>query len=102
MIYSEVRGFNYQPSYGSTSFENWINFDPEIIELELRRGKEFFPVMNTVRLWLSWAAFVRNPQKFMADFEKALAICDRVKVCSQILRASPKKEKTVLNFKYYV
>jgi hypothetical protein len=27
---SEIRGFNYQPSYGSTSFENWINFDPEI------------------------------------------------------------------------
>jgi len=22
MKYSEVRGFNYQPSYGSTSFEN--------------------------------------------------------------------------------
>lgn len=41
MNYAEVRGFNYQPSYGSTSFENWINFDPEIIELELRRGKEF-------------------------------------------------------------
>ncbi len=80
MKYSEVRGFNYQPSYGSTSFENWLYFDPEIIELELRRGKEFFPAMNTVRLWLSWAAYVRSPQKFMADFEKALAICDKLEL----------------------
>jgi hypothetical protein len=80
MKYSEVRGFNYQPSYGSTSFENWLNFDSEIIELELRRGKEFFPVMNTVRLWLSWAAFVRNPQKFIDDFEKSLEICDQLEL----------------------
>jgi len=95
---SEIRGFNYQPSYGSTSFENWINFDPEIIELELRRGKEFFPVMNTVRLWLSWAAFVRKPQKFNTDFEKALAICDRVKVCSQTSWAYPEEREDGFEF----
>jgi hypothetical protein len=41
--FSSIRGFNYQPSYGSTSFENWCYFKPEIIELELRRGKQYFP-----------------------------------------------------------
>ena len=43
---SKIRGFNYQPSYGSTSYENWIYYKPEIVELELRRGKFYFPKMN--------------------------------------------------------
>ncbi len=78
MNYSEVRGFNYQPSYGTTSLENWVYFNPEIFELELRRGKEYFPKFNTVRLWLSWDAYHRQPERFKANFEKALDIADRI------------------------
>lgn len=74
--YSKVRGFNYQPSYGSTSLENWYNFDADTVELELRRGKEYFPGFNTVRYWLSWDAYMRKPEKFKADFEKSLEIAD--------------------------
>jgi len=74
MDYSKVRGFNYQPSYGTTSFENWLYFKPEFIELELRRGKHHFPKMNTIRLWLSWQAFVRNPEIFKNNFEEYLRI----------------------------
>jgi endo-1,4-beta-mannosidase len=74
--FSAIRGFNYQPSYGSTSFENWLYFKPEIFELELRRGKQYFPKFNTVRLWLSWDAYVRNPGLNADYFEKALRICD--------------------------
>jgi hypothetical protein len=74
--FSSIRGFNYQPSYGSTSFENWMYFRPEIFELELRRGKQYFPKFNTVRYWLSWNAFVRNPAKFAENFERALGIAD--------------------------
>ena len=74
--YSKVRGFNYQPSYGSTSLENWYNFDPHTVELELRRGKDYFPGFNTVRYWLSWDAYVRKPEEFKANFEKALQIAD--------------------------
>ncbi|MDR3174095.1 MAG: glycoside hydrolase family 5 protein [Treponema sp.] len=72
--FSSVRGFNYQPSAGSTSFENWLYFRPELFELELRRGKQYFPKFNTVRYWLSWAAFVRNPERFAGNFETALKI----------------------------
>jgi hypothetical protein len=74
--FSSIRGFNYQPSYGSTSFENWMYFRPEIFELELRRGKWYFPKFNTVRYWLSWSAFVRNPVRFAENFETALRIAD--------------------------
>ena len=78
MDYSQIRGFNYQPSYGSTSFENWLNFDPSMIELELRRGKEYFPGFNAVRYWLSWDAYIRNPEQFIANFETGLSIADRL------------------------
>ena len=70
--YSKVRGFNYQPSTGTTSLENWIYYDPNLAELELRRGKEYFPKFNTVRYWLSWDAYFRDPARFKVNFEKAL------------------------------
>ena len=76
--YSKVRGFNYQPSYGSTSLENWYHFDPHIFELEMRRGKDYFPGFNTVRYWLSWDAYVRRPEEFKANFEKSLDIADHL------------------------
>ncbi|BBI35614.1 cellulase family glycosylhydrolase [Cohnella abietis] len=72
----DIRGFNYQPSYGSTSLENWLSFDEQVFELELRRGKQFFPEMNTIRTWLSWDAFIRNPEKFAENFERSLQIAD--------------------------
>jgi endo-1,4-beta-mannosidase len=76
--YSKVRGFDYQPSYASSSFENWLHFDAHIYELELRRGKEHFPKINTIRLWLSWHAYKRDPQKFVKSFEKVLDILDKL------------------------
>ena len=78
MDYSKIRGFNYQPSYGSTSFENWLFFDSSVVELELRRGKEYFPEFNAVRYWLSWKAYLRDPEKFVDNFEKSLQIADKL------------------------
>ncbi|MFP4015672.1 MAG: hypothetical protein ACLFUI_01450 [Halanaerobiales bacterium] len=78
--FSKIRGFNYQPSYGSTSFENWIYFDSDKIELELRRGKQYFPQMNTIRLWLSWEAYRRNPEVFINNFETYLRIADSLEL----------------------
>lgn len=80
MDYSEVRGFNYQPSYGTASLENWVYFQPHIIEKEMSRGKEYFPGFNTVRYWLSWDAYFRKPEEFKANFEKMLDIADRLKI----------------------
>ena len=48
-----VRGFNYHPSYSTGALESWLLFDAEVWEKELRNGKEKFPKMNTVRIWLS-------------------------------------------------
>ena len=72
--WAAVRGFNYQPSYGSTGFELWQKFDPKTIETELARGKRFFPKMNALRVWLSWDSFKYDPKRFAANFEAMLAL----------------------------
>jgi len=71
----KVRGFNYQPSYSSGAFEMWRDFRADVIWQELRRGKELFPGINAVRLWLSSDAWTRSPEKFLAEFETALGFC---------------------------
>ncbi len=74
MDYSAVRGFNYQPSYGSSGFELWRQFDEAAIRREVGCGKTFFPKTNAVRLWLSWEAFIREPEVFAGNFEAALTV----------------------------
>ncbi|HEY3333052.1 MAG TPA: hypothetical protein VGK19_23670 [Capsulimonadaceae bacterium] len=73
-----VRGFNYQPSYGSCGFELWRRFDAAVIREELSRGKRYFPGMNAIRLWLSHEAWMRDHAKFEADFDTALAIASEL------------------------
>ena len=77
MKYSEIRGFNYQPSYGSTGFELWQYFDAAVIDIELGRGRTYFPGMNAVRWWLSVDSYLRNPQRFLDNFDQALHIAAR-------------------------
>jgi endo-1,4-beta-mannosidase len=74
VIPAGVRGFNYQPSYGSTGLELWMRFDPDTIRSEIALGKRYFPGMNAIRLWLSWDAFHRDPQRFLDNLETTLAI----------------------------
>lgn len=74
MEYSKIKGFNYQPSWGSSGFEIWRNFDSERMGHELSLGKLYFSGMNAIRLWLSHDAWVRDPKKFGAAFESALSI----------------------------
>ncbi|MCY3021922.1 MAG: hypothetical protein NTW87_23165 [Planctomycetota bacterium] len=74
MDYSRIKGFNYQPSWGSTGFEIWRNFDAERLGHELALGKLYFPKMNAIRLWLSHDAWLRNPKRFHADLAAALGL----------------------------
>lgn len=74
---SKIRGFNYQPSYGTNGFELWQKFDGVIIDRELGFGKKYFPKMNAIRLWISWNSFNRNPEKFSGNFEATLKIADK-------------------------
>jgi hypothetical protein len=70
--YRDLRGFNYQPSYGSSGFELWQKFDLQIIDTELTQGKTLFSKMGAIRLWLSWDSYIRNPKIFEAHFDSAL------------------------------
>ena len=38
---SQVCGLNYQPSYGTSGLELWMQFDPETIALELGQDTRF-------------------------------------------------------------
>ena len=77
MDISQVKGFNYQPSYGSSGIELWLKFDAQIIDREIGLGKQYFPAMNAIRLWLSWDAYKRNPQRFGENFSTALGIAEK-------------------------
>ena len=77
MDWSAVKGFNYQPSYSSHEIEGWRRFDPVAVDREIARGRRYFPKANTLRLWLSWNAFIRGHNAFVEAFEELLAICDR-------------------------
>ena len=72
---SEVRGFNYHPSYSYGSLEDWIMFDEEVWRRELTNGKEKFPKMNTIRIWLSWNAYCRLENRFIGHLKSVMEIC---------------------------
>lgn len=74
--YSHIKGFNYQPSYGSSGLELWQKFDAETVRVELGRGKKHFPKMNAIRLWLSRDSFWRDQERFLRNFDEALSIAD--------------------------
>jgi hypothetical protein len=64
-----VRGFNYQPGYSrGHGFDTWCNFKPSVIKRELARGKELFPEMTAVRIWLSFDAYLAEPEKVVKNF----------------------------------
>jgi len=75
--YSQVRGFNYflKPEKGGLA---WLDLNSDRTELELRRAKEYFPKMNTIRLQLSWSIYNQDPMRFEENFEKVLFIADRL------------------------
>jgi hypothetical protein len=79
--WAQVRGFNYQPSFGRTGVEIWIDrFDAATVDRELGLGRKYFPGMNTVRLWLSHDAYLKNPTQFSGNFEAVLKVCERHKL----------------------
>lgn len=43
MDFSQVRGFNYQPSYGAYGMQLWERFDEKIVRKELSWEKSIFP-----------------------------------------------------------
>lgn len=75
---AEVNGFNYQPSYSSCAFETWRCYEPATFRKELSRGRELFPKMNAVRIWLSWNAWCRGMDRFLNQVGQTLDICEEL------------------------
>ncbi len=76
--WEQVRGFNYQPSFGRTGLEIWTSqFDEAVVDRELGLGRKHFPGMNSVRLWLSHDAYFKDPDRFACNFEAVLKACER-------------------------
>jgi hypothetical protein len=64
--YSWVRGFNYQPSWGSHGITIWNDFRETTYARELDLGLKHFPKLNTLRIWFSYDAHVADPKRLLA------------------------------------
>ena len=76
--YATIRGFNYQPSWGSCGLETFgPPFDAGLVATEMGRGKRYFPGINALRIWLSHQAFLRHgAAHFLPRLEAMLAAGD--------------------------
>ena len=77
----EVKGFKYHPSYSTGAMEDWIMFDFDVWEKELKNGKKLFPKMNAIRIWLSWNAFCRLENKFIEEVRQVVDLCKELDLC---------------------
>lgn len=73
---SHIVGFNYQPSWAETGVMAWIDgFDAAKYRKELENAKRLFPAMNTVRIWLNYRAWEKNPEIYLRNVRTAFEIC---------------------------
>ena len=72
--YSWVRGFNYQPSWGTHGISIWLNFNDALFTTEIERGMKYFPKMNTLRIWLSFDAYMEDCRRYLQNIAKAYEI----------------------------
>jgi len=73
--YSDVRGFNYQPGYARNGLDVWVDrFNAECIAKEISWGKKHFPGINTLRIWLSFDAWLDNPEVMGNSFDTVIDI----------------------------
>jgi hypothetical protein len=74
VTFSDYRGFNYSGSWGTSGVDLWLRYDAALLREEVARGKRYFPGWNSVRWWLSYEGFQRDPQRFLANFEDGLGV----------------------------
>lgn len=72
--YSWVRGFNYQPSWGSHGLQIWNDFREATFVKEVELGLKHFPKLNTLRIWFSYDAHISDPKRFLAAAKRASEI----------------------------
>lgn len=76
--YSWMRGANYVPSYAKNDVAIWMDYDSAVIDRELGYAEKL--KLNTVRVFLQQAVYEKQPQKFLADFENFVSLCDKHKI----------------------
>jgi hypothetical protein len=73
---SHLNGFNYQPSFSLNGTVRWLDrWNGSTVRRELARGRELFPWMRVVRLWLSHDAWMEDRPRFLAHLAAEAAIC---------------------------
>ena len=74
MNYSDIRGFNVHGDWGGHGITEWLNFDAERYKMMIDVAKKRFPGMNTVRIWLSFDAYVADKKKYLDSIKCAADI----------------------------
>jgi len=70
--YADMRGFDIQPPWASNGRDIWLNrFDANEYRRIVLLGKEAFPKMNTLRVWLSFDAWLDSPELATANMRRA-------------------------------
>lgn len=69
--YAHVKGFNIQPDWGRNGAEIWLNFDAERYWKMIQIGKERFPAMNAVRIWLSFDGWMQDREVYLKSVKTA-------------------------------
>jgi endo-1,4-beta-mannosidase len=81
--YSWIRGFNYVPSYARNDIQIWMDYDANVIDKELRYAEKM--KLNTVRIFLQYAVYKKDPEVFMERYENFLSLCDRHNIKAMIV-----------------
>ena len=74
MVYSDIRGFNVHGDWGNHGITEWLNFDADRYKKMITIAKKRFPVMNTVRIWLSFDAYIADKNKYLEAIKTATDI----------------------------
>ena len=72
--YGYVRGFNFQPDWGTNGCGVWLKFDKIRYRQLIKSGKAFFPHINTLRIWLSFDAWCEDRKRYLENIRQAAAI----------------------------
>lgn len=72
--YAHIRGFNVHGDWGSNGTLEWLCFQPERYKMMIETARQQFPGMNTVRIWLSFDAYLADKATFLRSVKQAVDI----------------------------
>jgi hypothetical protein len=72
--YASVRGFNYQPSWGSNDTSIWNHFREDLFARELDLGRQHFPKIGVLRIWFSPNPWLEDRDGFLNAAGRAMQL----------------------------